>query len=261
MDQYWANPYDTATWNLENSLTEQYLAGKDRVLDLGVGFYPHIESTATKHLVCVDISWRSLLVARKTYHKNNPRMKFICGDALNLPFPESTFDAVIAGGELINHLAGECLLGEVYRTLKPGGRAIISIGMKWCIDSIYAVFDALIGNRIGYTMTRSEAMDFVRLPKQSTKVTWEVTPNLNLCVDLYTHSHLKRMLSQTRFRTVHMESLNVVSGIIPLPLQQNSSSAVVKKVTSTLLALDIRLFSKIPGVRWFAGNIYLVLER
>src|SRR5207247_3395490 len=67
MDLYWSNPYDTATWDLENELASQFLVACDPILDLGVGFYPHIESTADKCLVNVDLSHPSLVVARSVY--------------------------------------------------------------------------------------------------------------------------------------------------------------------------------------------------
>ncbi|MGH9986257.1 MAG: hypothetical protein ACRD8W_20130, partial [Nitrososphaeraceae archaeon] len=53
LNDYWSNPYDSATWDKENALVGQYLGSYDLLLDLGVGFYPHIESTSEKQLVCV----------------------------------------------------------------------------------------------------------------------------------------------------------------------------------------------------------------
>jgi SAM-dependent methyltransferase len=262
MDEYWANPYDSATWELENRLVRWHLGRKNLLLDLGVGFYPHVESTIDKPLVCVDISQGSLIVARRVYHSHNPTMRYVCADALSLPFADNAFEGIIAGGELINHVPGEILLREMHRVLKPRGKIILSVAMKWCLDSLYSLLDSFIGNRIGYSMTREEALRFLRQPTASSSVTWEVTPDYDLSVTLYSYSHLQRMLARTGFRIVQMRSLNLLSAIVPLPLQQNGKSPrMIRDATTFLLGLDRDFWGKMPGLRWFAGNVYLVLEK
>jgi ubiquinone/menaquinone biosynthesis C-methylase UbiE len=49
-------------------------------------------------------------------------VRFLSGDALALPFPEATFDAVFEN-DLLTHLAGNAVraAAEVWRVLKPGG--------------------------------------------------------------------------------------------------------------------------------------------
>ena len=69
-------------------------------------------------------------------------MEYVAADALLTPFPTGSFGGIIAGGELINHVDGDKLLAEVSRLLQPYGRALLSVGMKWCLDSMYAVADA-----------------------------------------------------------------------------------------------------------------------
>jgi SAM-dependent methyltransferase len=189
-------------------------------------------------------------------------MQYICADALCLPFSDGSFSGIIAGGELINHVSGERLLKEISRVLKPGGKLILSVAMKWCMDSVYSVLDSFFGNKIGYSMTRPEALDFLRHPKASTDVTWEVTPNLDLRITLYSYSHIRRMLRAVPLRLLHVQSLNLLSALVPLPLQQNSkSNKFVVAVTRFLLGLDQGYLGRIPGLRWFAGNVYLVTER
>jgi len=49
-----------------------------------------------------------------------------CGaDALNLPFPDNTFDAVASGYLMRNVIDIERTLAEQLRVLKPGGRVVI----------------------------------------------------------------------------------------------------------------------------------------
>lgn len=260
-NEYWENPYDTETWKIENDLASKYLKQEGLLLDLGVGFYPHVESTEEKNLVCLDISDRSLVVARREYGLRNKNMEFICADAMRLPFSDASFGGIIAGGELVNHLPGQALLKEICRVLRPSGRVILSVGMKWCLDSMYAILDAMIGNRIGYAMKLSEAVQFLRHPRRSTEVTWEVTPKLDLRVILYTRKDMMAMVLPARFHIAEIRSLNLISAIVPLPIQQNARiHAALRRAIGFLLRLD-RCLAQIPGLRWFAGNVYLVLEK
>jgi ubiquinone/menaquinone biosynthesis C-methylase UbiE len=260
-NEYWENPYDTETWKMENDLTSEYLKQEGLLLDLGVGFYPHVESTEEKNLVCLDISGRSLVVAQREYGPRNKNTEFICADAMRLPFPDATFGGIIAGGELVNHMPGYALLKETHRALQPGGKLILSVGMKWCLDSIYAILDAIIAHRIGYSMTRSEAVEFLRRPQSSTQVTWEVTPKLDLRVTLYSKKDIEKTILETGFRVVKTRSLNLLSAIIPLPIQQDARiSGMLRTAIKFLLYLD-RGLGRIPGLKWFAGNLFMVLEK
>jgi len=261
VDVYWSNPYDVATWDLENELASQFLVVSEPILDLGVGFYPHIESTAGKRLVNVDLSRPSLVVARQVYHEKNRRMFYVSADALSLPFRNGAFTGIIAGGELLNHVPLASGLREIHRVLAGCGRAVLSIGMKWCLDSLYALLDSQMGNRLGYSMTREEASEFVRHPMSSTQVTWEVTPKFDLKVTLYSRRDIERALASASLRVLASRSLNLTSGIIPLPIQQdNDATAAVKRVSRGLLEVD-RWLGQVPLIKWFAGNVYLVVER
>lgn len=57
--------------------------------------------------------------------KKNSRLQFSAADALNLPFKETTFDAVVSGFLMRNVTDVQQALKEQYRTLKPGGRIVI----------------------------------------------------------------------------------------------------------------------------------------
>jgi SAM-dependent methyltransferase len=52
-------------------------------------------------------------------------------DVLRLPFPDATFDHVIAS-EILEHVpADEAGMTEIYRVLKPGGRAVVTVPRFW----------------------------------------------------------------------------------------------------------------------------------
>ena len=262
LDEFWQNPYDTATWELENSLVGQFFQGPHALLDLGVGFYPHFDGAGQRRLICLDVSSRSLVVARRLVQPGETAAGYVCADALQMPFPKETFSGIIAGGELINHVCGHSLLMEIHRALRPGGRLLLSVGMKWCIDSLYAILDAYIGNHIGYSVTRSEANKFLRSPRQTASVTWEITPESRLQVFLYSRPDLMKIVAEIGFEISQIRALNVASGLIPLPIQQKSQAeGLLGLLTKALIGLDRQVLGRVPGIRWFGGNVYLVLTK
>jgi SAM-dependent methyltransferase len=53
------------------------------------------------------------------------------GDALVLPFPDDTFDCIIAS-EVLEHLwADEAAIRELVRVLRPGGRMAVTVPTRW----------------------------------------------------------------------------------------------------------------------------------
>ena len=72
-------------------------------------------------VTAVDFSQKAVQLANKL-HDHIPNLKFVCGDAENLPFDDNTFDAVINVES--SHCYGDMVafLQEVKRVLKSGGK-------------------------------------------------------------------------------------------------------------------------------------------
>ena len=77
----------------------------------------------------LDFSPQMLEVAENRRHADSKlktqNLKFIQGDAQQLPFPENSFDIVTVGYGLRNLTSWEYGLDEMHRVAKPGGRLIV----------------------------------------------------------------------------------------------------------------------------------------
>ena len=101
-----------------------------RVLDIGCadGMFSKVifDKTGARQYLGMDVLKSSVDWANKHWAKNKG-MKFIVGDAHNLNFKNSTFDAVVAL-EVLEHVADPvAVLKEVKRVLRPGGYGVFLV--------------------------------------------------------------------------------------------------------------------------------------
>jgi SAM-dependent methyltransferase len=92
-------------------------------LELGCGTGVFLERAAATgaRLVAIDLS-QPLLQRAGERMAGSPRVRFVCGNAEAMPYADSTFDAVY-GSSVLHHLDLDRALREVFRVLRPGGRA------------------------------------------------------------------------------------------------------------------------------------------
>jgi ubiquinone/menaquinone biosynthesis C-methylase UbiE len=98
--------------------------GKGRVLDVGCGRATLLFrlSSQGRELHGIDIA-RQALKRIKTLHEG---INFYLGDVRNLPFKTDTFDYLVCI-ETLEHIAGDELVRDCFRVLKPGGSALFTI--------------------------------------------------------------------------------------------------------------------------------------
>lgn len=105
------------------------------ILDLGCGEGEIIRAILTKfpkkEIIGVDISPRRISLLKRMF----PNKKFICEDVVNTSLKDNLFDLIICT-QVIEHVENEKkLIEEIYRLLKPDGKAYIASVIKkpWAI--------------------------------------------------------------------------------------------------------------------------------
>lgn len=109
--------------------TRKLKVNPDKVLDLCCGTadwtitlakrYPHAE------IIGMDFSQEMLKIAQhKVSDAKVQNITLESGDAMNLRYPDNSFDAVTIGFGLRNVPDANQVLAEIYRVLKPGGQMI-----------------------------------------------------------------------------------------------------------------------------------------
>jgi ubiquinone/menaquinone biosynthesis C-methylase UbiE len=124
----WMNPYKFP-WIMERIESEAAKLKGRKLLEVGCGMgYDSLEFIRRGvRVTAVDLTPNAVEFAKRHFEVVGAEADEVkVGNALELPFPDESFDAVWSNGVL--HATGDTrkAIAEVWRVLKPGGRAIIS---------------------------------------------------------------------------------------------------------------------------------------
>ena len=147
-------------------------------------------------VVGIDFAEAMLEVARRKAHQHGVTVEFRHADALDLPFPNASFDAVTIGFGLRNVTDIPRALAEMARVLRPGGRMaclevtkprvpLLAAGFYTYFDHVVPLLGALLSpSREAYTYLPCSLRPFPDAPL------------------------LRHMMLEAGFRRVHLRLLN-----------------------------------------------------
>ena len=145
----------------------------DSLLDLGAGTGDLAREALRQHPDSHPTAADFTLEMMRAGQKNGP-LDWSAADALNLPFPNESFNAVVSGFLMRNVTDVQLALTEQYRALKPGGRIVIldttkprknilapliNIHLHYIIPFIGGL---LTGERDAYTYLPESTQQFLR---------------------------------------------------------------------------------------------------
>ena len=136
----------------------------DLVLDLaaGTGTSSRAFTTAGARCVACDFSLGMLRVGAR---ERSQLVRFVAGDALDLPFADGAFDAVTISFGLRNVADPAAALAELLRVTRPGGRLVICEFSHLRPPALNALYEQYLGRVMPLVARRlsanAEAYDYL----------------------------------------------------------------------------------------------------
>jgi len=152
-----------ALFDAESKYIRSCVPGNSKVLDIGCGNGRNIRSIVemAKEIIGIDNDPKAVDDAKKNL-ADFSGVKIILADALNLPFPDKSFDVVIFLDTLVNMKENKVqTLKEMSRVLTDDGKIIISVYSEDAFDArmdIYKIVNAPINKIEGTKFTFDESL-------------------------------------------------------------------------------------------------------
>ena len=101
----------------------------ERILEIGGGLGTDHAQFAKHGAITTDIDLSSghLALAQENFRLRGLNGTFAHHDAETLPFPDASFDVVYSNGVIHHTPNTQRVVEEIYRVLKPGGKAIVMV--------------------------------------------------------------------------------------------------------------------------------------
>jgi ubiquinone/menaquinone biosynthesis C-methylase UbiE len=139
------------------TLAEQ-LAEGDRILEVapGPGFLAiELAKLGDYQIVGLDISKTFVELATENARKAGVQVAFHLGNAASMPFDPDSFDLIVCRAAFKNFSEPVRALNEIYRVLKPGGKAfILDLRPDASPDDIAAAVEGMKLGRLNALITR-----------------------------------------------------------------------------------------------------------
>ncbi len=103
------------------------------ILDAGSGltFFPYYCESKGYRVTCLDSEPRYVEAYAETNWAIRSGITFAVGPLEEIPFPDSSFDAVVCISVLEHTVSWQVCLDELIRVLRPKGLLVLTIDVKW----------------------------------------------------------------------------------------------------------------------------------
>lgn len=235
-----------------------------RALDAGcgTGFQTALLSQLGYRVHGIDLSPGLLAVARKRL----PGVALVQGDLAALPYADATFDAVSCCGSTLSFVDDPArVLRELGRVLRPTGRLFLECEHKWSLDLLWALVDALGGNRLGYgTRLADLRRQLARPLTQGFSLDYPVKltdgAEAAMRLRLFTLDEIRAMLAAADLLPVRIWGIHAVTNVIPSTmLHRERLSRRLSLLYRALCVLDRALGAH--GARRFANSLVVLATK
>ncbi len=191
--------YEEGVYGNRVAWITKYLQGVSGKLVLdagsGMGFFSEAARSEGARVVSLDFSPAALRVYRRRVAQTGPAQRtLLAGSVEELPFPDGCFDFAMAI-DVIEHLyQPKLLLSELFRVLRPGGRAIVET------DN-----DATYFTKRGFRRVNNWLEARTELGKKLERIRAEVKSS-SLHVETFDRSSLDAALRKAGFSVVRSET-------------------------------------------------------
>jgi ubiquinone/menaquinone biosynthesis C-methylase UbiE len=190
-----------------------------RLLEIGFGTGTDLLSFARGGALVtgVDLTPRSIEIARRRFEVYDQQGQFLIGDGENLSFPDESYDAVYSFGVLHHTPNTEQAIRELHRVLRPGGEALV---MLYNRSSLF-YWGGLI---FKHGILRGELFRHSIAEIMSRRVEYSETGGRPL-VKAYSRSEARRMFKpfskcQITVNQLSRHDLRPLGGLVPEPILQ-----------------------------------------
>lgn len=179
----------------------------ERVLEIGGGIGTDHAQFAKHGAITTDIDLSSghLALAQENFMLRGLNGAFVHHDAETLPFPDASFDVVYTNGVIHHTPNTQRVVDEIYRVLKPGGKAIV---MVYAENSLH-----YWRNLVTVLGLRQHLLDTFSVGEIMSRHV-EITENdARPLVKVYTRPRLRKLF--TRFRRISIVQRQMVAAEVP----------------------------------------------
>jgi ubiquinone/menaquinone biosynthesis C-methylase UbiE len=168
-----------------------------RLLEVGFGMGTDLFQFASHGAIVsgIDLTPKHYEIASQRFKLYGIPADLRLGDAEEMPYEDESFDAVYTFGVIHHSPNTEKIVDEIYRILKPGGRAIIGVYHKW---SVFYMIQTLFTN---YLISGAFLRESFR--QVASRIEYRDNSDANPLVKVYSRRSLGRMLRQ--FDSVNCE--------------------------------------------------------